>query len=128
MNGHSDVVMGLVITKTEELYKQLHFTQFAAGAIPSPFDSYLCNRGIKTLAVRMAQHHKNALACAEFLVNSDKVEKINYPGHKSHPRHHIVLKQATGCSGMIGFWIKGATEAQAGKFLSSLKVFTLAES
>lgn len=128
MNGHSDVVMGLVICKTEDLYKQLHFTQFAAGAIPSPFDSYLCNRGLKTLHVRMERHHRNAIACAKMLVDHPKIEKINYPGHESHPRHHIMLKQATGCSGMMGLWLKDANLDMAGKFLSSLKVFTLAES
>jgi len=128
MNGHSDVVMGLVVTKTAELHKKLYFTQFAVGAVPSPFDCYLCNRGLKTLHVRMERHFSNAQACAKMLLEHPKVEKINYPGDASHPRHHIVRKNCTGSSGMLAFWMKDATKAQASKFLSSLKVFTLAES
>lgn len=128
MNGHSDVVMGLVITRTADLHEKLYFTQYAVGAVPSPFDCYLVNRGLKTLHVRMERHFENAQACAKFLLNHEKVEKINYPGDESHPRHHIVRKNATGSSGMLAFWLRGANLEQAGKFLSSLKVFTLAES
>jgi cystathionine gamma-lyase len=128
MNGHSDVVMGLVITRNAEIHQKLYFTQFAVGAVPSPFDCYLCNRGLKTLHVRMERHFSNAKACAKMLLDHPKVEKINYPGDESHPRHHIVRKNCTGSSGMLAFWLKDATVEQAGKFLSSLKVFTLAES
>merc|ERR1719454_2610857 len=109
MNGHTDVIMGLVICRTKELYDKLNFNQATVGAIPSPFDCYLCNRGLKTLHVRMERHHKNALACAKMLLDHPKIEKINYPGHPSHPRHDIMLKQATGCSGMMGFWLKDAS-------------------
>lgn len=128
MNGHSDVVMGLVITRTKEIHEKLYFTQFAVGAVPSPFDCYLVNRGLKTLHVRMERHFQNAKACAKFLLDHPKIEKINYPGDASHPRHHIVRKNCTGSSGMLAFWLKDATVDQASKFLSSLKVFTLAES
>merc|ERR1712226_1668264 len=128
MNGHSDVVMGLVVTKTAELHKKLYFTQFAVGAVPSPFDCYLCNRGLKTLHVRMEKHFSNGKKVCEFLKNHPMVEKVKYPGDESHPRHHILKKQATGCSGMICFWLKGATLEQSGKLLASMKVFTLAES
>lgn len=128
MNGHSDVVMGLVITRTPELHEKLYFTQYAVGAVPSPFDCYLCNRGIKTLAVRMEKHFENAQAVCDMLLSHPKVEKINWPGSPTHPRHHIVRKNATGSSGMIAFWLKDANLEQAGKCLSAMKVFTLAES
>merc|ERR1712226_1800786 len=128
MTVHSDVVMGLVITRTKEMHEKLYFTQYAVGAVPSPFDCYLVNRGLKTLHVRMERHFTNAKACAKMLLAHPKIEKINYPGDESHPRHHIVRKNCTGSSGMLAFWLKDATLEQAGKFLSSLKVFTLAES
>lgn len=128
MNGHSDVVMGLVITRTKEMHDKLYFTQYACGAVPSPFDCYLVNRGIKTLHVRMKQHFENAQQCAKFLLSHPMVEKINYPGDASHPRHHILRKNATGCSGMLAFWMKDGTVDNATKFLQNLKVFTLAES
>jgi len=128
MNGHSDVVMGLVICKNAEIHKPLYFTQFAVGAVPSPFDCYLVNRGLKTLHVRMERHFINAKACAKFLLAHPKIEKINYPGDESHPRHNIVRKNCTGSSGMLAFWMKDAGLDEASKFLSNLKVFTLAES
>lgn len=128
MNGHSDVVMGLVICRTKEMHEKLYFTQYAVGAVPSPFDCYLVNRGLKTLHVRMEKHFENAKACAKFLLDHDKVEKINYPGDASHPRHQVLRKNATGSSGMLAFWLKDCTLEMAGKMLASLKVFTLAES
>merc|ERR1712223_401158 len=76
----------------------------------------------------MERHFQNAKAVAKFLLNHPKIEQIDYPGDESHPRHHIVRKNCTGSSGMLAFWMKDATKEQAGKFLSSLKVFTLAES
>jgi len=128
MNGHSDVVMGMVICRSKEVHDALYFTQYAAGAVPSPFDCYLVNRGIKTLHVRMERHFQNAKACCDFLKNHPMVEKIKWPGDESHPRHHILRKNATGCSGMVGFWMKEGTLENASTFLASLKVFTLAES
>jgi len=128
MNGHSDAVMGLVITNNQEHHDKLYFTQYAVGAVPSPFDCYMVNRGLKTLHVRMKQHFINGKAVAEFLKSSPRIERINYPGDESHPRHHIVRKNATGSSGMIAFWIKDGTMDIATKFLQKLKVFTLAES
>jgi len=128
MNGHSDVVMGMVICRSKDVHDKLYFNQYACGAVPSPFDCYLVNRGLKTLHVRMEQHQKNAIACCAFLKNHPLVEKIKYAGDESHPRHHIMRKNATGCSGMMGFWIKGGTMENAKVFLQNLKVFTLAES
>ncbi|KAH9414839.1 hypothetical protein DERP_008038 [Dermatophagoides pteronyssinus] len=127
MNGHSDVIMGCISTNDEELFKKLQYYQNAVGAVPSPFDCFLVNRGLKTLAVRMEQHYKNALAIAKFLETHEKVSKVVYPGLESHPDHEIAIKQSNGFSGMIGMHIQGDIE-NAKEFLSHLKVFTLAES
>lgn len=127
MNGHSDVVMGLLVTERKDLYDRLYFLQYATGPVPSPFDCYLCNRGLKTLALRMEQHQKNAIKVAEFLESHKHVQRVKYAGLPSHPQYEIMKRQATGCSGMIAFWLDGDLE-NSKKFLSSLKVFTLAES
>uniref|UniRef100_A0AAR2LYK8 Cystathionine gamma-lyase n=1 Tax=Pygocentrus nattereri TaxID=42514 RepID=A0AAR2LYK8_PYGNA len=127
MNGHTDVVMGLISVSREDLYEQLKFLQNALGGVPSPFDCYMCNRGLKTLHLRMKQHFKNALAVAEFLEADPRVEKVIFPGLPSHPQHELMKKQCTGCSGMITFFIKGKLE-HATTFLSNLKLFALAES
>ncbi|XP_030311509.1 cystathionine gamma-lyase isoform X2 [Calypte anna] len=127
MNGHSDVVMGLVSVNCEELYQRLKFLQNSLGAVPSPFDCYMCNRGLKTLQIRMKQHFHNALAAARFLESDSRVEKVIFPGLPSHPQHELFKRQCTGCPGMVTFYIKGGLE-HAATFLKSLKVFTLAES
>ncbi|NXY85035.1 CGL lyase, partial [Alcedo cyanopectus] len=127
MNGHSDVVMGLVSVNSDELYERLQFLQNSLGAVPSPFDCYLCNRGLKTLEIRMKQHFCNALAAARFLESHPRVQKVIFPGLPSHPQHELVKRQCTGCPGMVTFYIKGRLE-HAVAFLKSLKVFALAES
>ncbi|XP_042562797.1 cystathionine gamma-lyase [Clupea harengus] len=127
MNGHSDVVMGLVSVNREDLYERLKFLQNALGAVPSPFDCYLCNRGLKTLHLRMRQHFKNALAAATFLEADPRVDRVIFPGLPSHPQHELMKRQCTGCPGMITFYIKGNLE-NATTFLSNLKLFALAES
>ncbi|VDP03580.1 unnamed protein product [Soboliphyme baturini] len=99
----------------------------AVGSIPSPFDCYLVNRGVKTLHVRMEQHYKNGMAVAQFLEKHPLVERVLYPALPSHPQHEIHNKQTTGMSGMISFYLKGGL-AEAKKFLSNLHVFSLAES
>uniref|UniRef100_A0A8C6NDJ2 Cystathionine gamma-lyase n=1 Tax=Melopsittacus undulatus TaxID=13146 RepID=A0A8C6NDJ2_MELUD len=99
----------------------------AIGAVPSPFDCYLCNRGLKTLHVRMKQHFHNALAVARFLESDPRVEKVIFPGLPSHPQHELIKRQSTGCSGMMAFYIKGSLK-HATTFLKNLKVFALAES
>ena len=121
MNGHSDVVMGLLAMKSDELKKKLMFAQFAIGAVPSPFDCYLVNRGLKTLHVRMQRHGENGLAVAKFLESHDRVAGVSYPGLPSHPQHEVFKTVARGCSGMVVFYIKGGLE-QAKTFLASLKV------
>uniref|UniRef100_A0A8C0EV55 Cystathionine gamma-lyase n=1 Tax=Bubo bubo TaxID=30461 RepID=A0A8C0EV55_BUBBB len=127
MNGHSDVVMGLVSVNCDDLYERLKFLQNSLGAVPSPFDCYLCNRGLKTLEIRMKQHFRNALAVAQFLESDSRVAKVIFPGLPSHPQHELVKRQCTGCPGMVTFYIKGSLE-HAATFLKNLKVFALAES
>ncbi|XP_060087999.1 cystathionine gamma-lyase [Heteronotia binoei] len=127
MNGHTDVVMGLVSVNNSDLYERLKFLQYALGAVPSPFDAYLCNRGLKTLSIRMKQHFHNALVVAKYLESDPRVEKVLFPGLTSHPQYELMKRQSTGCPGMISFYIKGNLE-HATTFLKNLKLFALAES
>lgn len=127
MNGHSDVVMGAVATSNDSLCEKLRFLQNAIGPVPSPFDCFLVNRGLKTLHVRMREHQKNGMAVAKFLESNPRVVKVIHPGLPSHPQYELGKRQCRGYSGMVTFYIKGA-EQEAKTFLSSLKVFTLAES
>ncbi|XP_060889713.1 cystathionine gamma-lyase-like [Labrus mixtus] len=127
MNGHSDVVMGLMSVNRDDLYDRLKFLQNALGCVPSPFDCYLCNRGLKTLHLRMERHFKNGMAAAKFLEADPRVDRVIFPGLPSHPQHDIMKKQCTGCPGMITFYIKGKLE-HASAFLSNLKLFAIAES
>ncbi|KAF6734370.1 Cystathionine gamma-lyase [Oryzias melastigma] len=127
MNGHSDVVMGMVSLNNEGLCERLRFLQNALGCVPSPFDCFLCNRGLKTLHLRMEQHFKNGMAAAKFLEADPRVERVIFPGLPSHPQYEIVKRQCTGCPGMISFYIKGKLE-NAKTFLSNLKLFAVAES
>lgn len=127
LNGHSDSVGGAVMLSDEDLYRQLKFNQNAMGAILSPFDSFLVLRGIKTLAVRMREHERNALRLASYLEGHPKVRRVNYPGLKSHPQQLLASRQAKGHGGMLSFEIKGGLE-EAKRFLESVKLFALAES
>uniref|UniRef100_A0A2P2I236 cystathionine gamma-lyase n=1 Tax=Hirondellea gigas TaxID=1518452 RepID=A0A2P2I236_9CRUS len=128
LNGHSDVVMGAVCTSHEEAHNQLRFLQNAIGGVPSPFDCYLVNRSLKTLAVRMMQHHKNGMAVAKFLEGHPAVERVLHPGLPSHPQHELAKRQCFGHSGMVTFFLKGDDLEVSKKFFSSIEVFTLAES
>lgn len=127
IGGHSDVVGGFVGTNTKELDEALKFNQNTIGAIPSPLDCFLTLRSTKTLAVRMERHCENAMSIAEFLGEHRSVERVIYPGLASHPQHSIAKKQMRGTGGMISFVIKDGLSG-AKKFLTSLKVFALAES
>lgn len=127
LGGHSDVIGGAVITSNEEIYSQLKFYQNAIGAVPSPFDSYLVLRGIKTLAVRMREHETNALHLSNFLQNHPQVERIYYPGLPNHPQHQLAKTQMSGFGGMISLELKGGFAAVE-KFVSRIKLFLLAES
>jgi cystathionine gamma-lyase len=99
----------------------------ALGAVPSPFDCFLANRGLKTLSLRMERHEKNALQVAAYLESHDKVDRVLYPGLKSHPQHELAKEQCSGFSGMVSLYLKGG-ESEMRSFITSLRVFTLAES
>ncbi|MEO8843724.1 MAG: cystathionine gamma-synthase [Kofleriaceae bacterium] len=127
LNGHSDVIGGALIFKTQELRDKVAFLQNAAGAVPSPMDAFLVMRGTKTLHVRMERHEANARTLAWWLDKHPQVERVIYPGLESHPGHALQKRQAKGFGGMISIVIKGGMEASR-KFLSTCKIFTLAES
>ncbi|XP_022660324.1 putative cystathionine gamma-lyase 2 [Varroa destructor] len=127
INGHSDALMGCIITNREDIHERLRFLQNAIGAVPSPFDCFLVNRGIKTLAVRMERHQENGLKIARFLESNPQVQKVLHPGLPSHPQHETAKKQCSGFSGMLSFYIKGG-EKESRAFLTSLKIFSIAES
>ncbi|MDR0710816.1 MAG: cystathionine gamma-synthase [Prevotellaceae bacterium] len=127
LGGHSDVLGGALLVNSDRYYEQLQLHQNSTGAVLPPFDAYLTLRGIKTLAVRMEQHQKNALAVARYLEKHPKVSRVLYPGLESHPQHELAKSQASGFGGVFSFDIKGAS-ADAENFLERLRVFTLAES
>lgn len=127
ISGHSDVLGGVVLTQQEEVKKNLDFARKTLGSNPSPFDCWLITRGVKTLSVRMEQHQKNALKIAEYLLNHPKVKSVHYPGLSSHPQHEIAAKQMKAFSGMLSAEFHLSLNETL-KFISSLKLFTLAES
>jgi cystathionine gamma-lyase len=127
LNGHSDVVGGAVLTSDAGLHQRMQFLQNAVGGVPSPMDSFLVMRGLKTLHVRMERHQENAFRVARFLEGHPQVEKVTYPGLPSHPQHDLARRQMRGFGGMLTFVIRGGLPA-ARAFLSSLQVFALAES
>ena len=127
IGGHSDALGGSVVTNYEDIYQKISYNQNAVGAVLSPFDSYLTLRGAKTLAIRMEQHQKNAIALAEYLQKSAKVKLVLYPGLKTHPHHEVAAAQTTGFGGVLSFELDG-TLADAESFLSRLKLFSTAES
>lgn len=127
MNGHSDVIGGAIVLNDEDAYESIKFYQNAAGGVPSPFDSWLTLRGIKTLAVRMRQHEENARSVANFLAEHPRVEKVYYPGLSSHPGHELAKRQMSGFGGMVSFQYKG-TYTDIAQLVRRFKVFALAES
>lgn len=126
LGGHSDVVSGLVTTNDSEIAKRLGFLQNAIGAVLGPQDSWLMQRGIKTLGVRMREHQRNALAVAEFLAHHPAVANIYYPGLVDHKGYQVAKKQMSGFSGMVSFELKNDTAVTT--FVEALQLFTLAES
>ena len=128
LGGHSDLVMGALIVKDAKLAEEIHFIQFAAGAIAGPMDSFLALRGIKTLHIRMQRHCENGKVVANFLKNHPKVGMVYYPGFKNHPNHLVAKKQMKDFGGMVSFKLKDESKVAAFKFLESTKIFTLAES
>lgn len=127
MGGHSDSVSGVLVTKDAELGEKLAYYQNAAGAILSPFDSFLVLRGLKTLGVRMDRHSANALALARWLAEHPKVRVVNYPFLEAHPQHKLARRQMKAGSGVISFELVGGLPAVK-RFLKDTGVWTLAES
>ena len=128
LGGHSDVVMGALIVKDEQLAEKLYFLQNASGAVCGPQDSFLVLRGIKTLHVRMQRHCENGKAIAEYLNKHPKIEKVYWPGFEDHPNHDIAKEQMNDFGGMLSFTTKGNNYDASIKIVEKLKVFTLAES
>jgi cystathionine beta-lyase/cystathionine gamma-synthase len=127
LNGHSDVIGGACITASKALAEKLGFLQNAIGSVPSPFDSFLVTRGLKTLAVRMERHCANAMAIAERLSQHPKVDSVIYPGLASHPQHALAKRQMRGFGGMLSIRTKGDLGATK-RFLERCELFALAES
>ncbi len=127
LNGHSDVVGGAVVTSDDALFDRLRFVQNAVGAVPSPMDSFLVLRGLKTLHVRMPRHAENAAKLARFLDGHPQVARVTYPGLPSHPQHALARRQMTGFGGMLTFVLRGGLGAAAA-FLKAVKIFACAES
>jgi len=128
LGGHSDTVMGALITSDDELAKQLAFIQNASGAVPGPQDCFLVLRGIKTLHVRMQRHCENAMKVALWLENHPKVAKVYYPGLKSHNGHELASRQMKDFGGMLAFELKGDVYDEAVTMMENLEIFSLGES
>jgi len=127
INGHSDIIGGAIILNDKVLYDKVHLVQKSVGAVPSPFDSWLTLRGVKTLAVRMRQHEENAFKVAQFLQKQANVLEVFFPGLETHPGHDIAKKQMTGFGGVVSFKLRGGL-SECNIFFKKLKVFQLADS
>lgn len=128
LGGHSDVVMGALMTNSSELHEQLYFVLNSSGANPGPMDSFLVLRGIKTLHLRMERHCHNGRIIAQFLKNHPKIEKVYWPGFEDHPNHSVAKKQMRDFGGMISIVLKDKSIENTFKVASSFHVFALAES
>jgi cystathionine beta-lyase/cystathionine gamma-synthase len=127
INGHSDVVGGAVVTNDERLFEKIAFHQNAVGAVPGPQDAYLTLRGAKTLALRMRQHERNALAIARYLETRSDVVRVFYPGLPSHPDHELAKRQQRGFGGVLSFRVAGNAQ-RALQVARSTRLFNLAVS
>ena len=128
LGGHSDVVMGALITNDEAIAEEMYRIQNSSGAVCGPMDSFLVLRGIKTLHLRVQRHCENGEKIAHFLADHPLVDKVYWPGFESHPNHHIAKDQMSGFGGMISFTLKGDDMELAKAIVSKTKIFTLAES
>ncbi|HTF19264.1 MAG TPA: PLP-dependent aspartate aminotransferase family protein [Chryseolinea sp.] len=128
LGGHSDVIMGALITSNDTLYQELHFIMNSCGAVPGPQDSFLVLRGIKTLHLRMERHCLNGKLVAEFLKAHPKVGKVYWPGFSDHPNHAVARKQMKDFGGMLSFTLKDDSMETATKFMKGVQLFSLAES
>jgi cystathionine gamma-lyase len=127
IGGHADVIGGAIALNDTALHERLKFLQNAVGATPGPFDCFLTLRGLKTLALRMQAHERNATRVAEFLVQHPRVKRVYFPGLDTHPDHAVAARQMTGYSGMVSFEVKGGV-SKAKKVLARLRLFKIAES
>jgi cystathionine beta-lyase len=128
LGGHSDLVLGALIVNDKDLADRLYFIQNSTGAVCGPMDSFLALRGIKTLHIRMERHCYNAKEIAHFLKSHPAVGRVVYPGFTEHPGHLVAKKQMRDFGGMISFTVKSDLAEDASKVVSSMKIFTLAES
>lgn len=127
IGGHSDVIGGCVMVNEDELFEKIKFLQFAGGSVNAPMDAFLLLRSIKTLAIRMEKHHKNALAVAQAMQKMNAFSEVIFPGLETHPQHVLAKKQMSGFSGMISARLKKDFQAVK-QFMTGLKLFSLAES
>ncbi len=128
LGGHSDVVMGILVTDNEEISKEMYRIQNSTGAVTAPMDSFLVLRGIKTLHLRVQRHCENGAKIAHWLVKHPKVNKVYWPGFESHPNHLIAKKQMRDYGGMISFTLKGNNIEDAHTIVKKVALFALAES
>jgi cystathionine beta-lyase len=128
LSGHSDVIMGALVTNDEKLYQELAFIANSCGAVPGPQDSFLVLRGIKTLHLRMERHCLNGRKIAEYLKSHAKINKVFWPGFEDHPNHAIAKKQMRDFGGMLSFTLKDDNVSAVKKLMESVELFSLAES
>jgi cystathionine beta-lyase/cystathionine gamma-synthase len=126
LNGHSDIIGGMLVVNDDDLAEEIRFVRKSSGAVPGPMDAWLCLRGTKTLHLRMRAHNENALAVARFLESHPKVDRVHYPGLESHPQHALARKQMSGFSGMVAVDVGSLARAKA--LAEGTCVFQLAES
>ena len=128
LGGHSDVVMGALVTNDESLAEEMYRIQNSSGAVCGPMDSFLVLRGVKTLHLRVQRHCENGEKVAHFLHNNPQVDQVYWPGFKTHPNHEVAKEQMNGFGGMISFTLVGDSLDKAKSIVSKTKLFTLAES
>ena len=128
LGGHSDVVMGALVTSDDAIAGEMYRIQNSSGAVCGPMDSFLVLRGIKTLHLRVQRHCENGVVVAHFLATHPKVDKVYWPGFETHPNHAVAKKQMRGFGGMISFTLKGNKIEDAHRIVKDMKIFVLAES
>lgn len=128
IGGHSDVIMGALVTSDDAIASEMYRIQNSSGAVTAPMDSFLVLRGIKTLHLRMQRHCENGEKVAHFLKNHPKIDKVYWPGFESHPNHDVAKKQMRGFTGMISFNLKGNKLEDALEIVKKVEIFALAES
>ena len=128
LGGHSDVVMGALVTANDEIAKEMYRIQNSTGAVTAPMDSFLVLRGIKTLHIRMQRHCENGEKIAHYLTTHPKIDKVYWPGFETHPNHDVAKKQMRGFGGMISFTLKGNKLEDAHEIVKKVELFALAES